>query len=131
MAMLRQGSVRSLMALRTARPAAFAHKRWVETVSGIDTPAPNVVLPWEQRLLPTTKTFYGEETIHNTYTSGSPEVRGGPGVLALARMDMLVVGPRRARSGARSRAPLPFLSAMCRLAGAHSEAFSPSSDTAL
>ena len=54
MAMLRQGSVRSLMALRTARPAAFAHKRWVETVSGIDTPAPNVVLPWEQRVLPTT-----------------------------------------------------------------------------
>jgi hypothetical protein len=39
-------------------------------VSGIDTPAPNKVLPWEQRVLPTTKTFYGEETIHNTYTSG-------------------------------------------------------------
>ena len=49
-------------------------KRWVETVSGIDTPAKNKVLPWEQRVMPTTKTFYGEETIHNTFTSGSVEV---------------------------------------------------------
>ena len=47
-AMMRTGSVR-LMGLRTAAPAV-AHRRWVETVSGIDTPAPNVVLPWEQNV---------------------------------------------------------------------------------
>ena len=45
--MMRTGSVR-LMGLRTAAPAV-AHRRWVETVSGIDTPAPNVVLPWERK----------------------------------------------------------------------------------
>ncbi len=58
----------------TARPVLYSSVRWVETVSGIASPPKNKVLPWEQRVLPTTKTFYGEETIHNTFTSGSVEV---------------------------------------------------------
>ena len=59
----------------SGRPVLYSSKRWVETVSGIASPPVNKVLPWEQRVLPTTKTFYGEETIHNTFTSGSVEVR--------------------------------------------------------
>ena len=78
MAMMRLGPrgrpVFSSSRLLLGSHAAVAPRRWVETVSGIDTPAKNKVLPWEQRVMPTTKTFYGEETIHNTFTSGSVEV---------------------------------------------------------
>jgi hypothetical protein len=94
-----------------ARPAVACTRRWVETVSGIDTPAPNKVLPWEQRVLPTTKTFYGEETIHNTYTSGTVEVRGarniGPALASRCIWAACSLGLENA--AVSQRPPRPFV----------------------
>ena len=78
---MRVGGLRALRLGRlgqvaAARPAfAAAPARQVETVAGIDTEAPNLNLPFAQRGLPTTKTFYGQETTFNTFSSGSVEVR--------------------------------------------------------
>eukprot|EP01047_Picozoa_sp_COSAG01_P120926 COSAG01_NODE_49683_length_370_cov_0.571956_1_plen_75_part_01 len=59
-----------------SRPAPLAfNRRWVETIVGVDTPSSNLKLPFEQRVLPTTKSNFTEETVFNTYSSGDLGVR--------------------------------------------------------